>query len=115
VDELQFKSAQFYDLSKDNYLIPTNPKYSRYKQENNGNWILKKSISNKCFKMWHSCVITWNGDVVACCFDKNADYKFGNITESPLDVIWSNVKSSQYRNALLKNRKSISICNNCNE
>jgi radical SAM protein with 4Fe4S-binding SPASM domain len=115
VDELQLKSAQFYDLSKDNSLIPTNIKYSRYKQESNGNWVLKKSISNKCFKMWHSCVITWNGDVVPCCFDKNADYKFGNIVESPLNEILSNVKSIQYRNNLLKNRKSIPICKNCNE
>ncbi|OIP02872.1 MAG: radical SAM protein [Bacteroidetes bacterium CG2_30_32_10] len=115
VDELQFKTAQLYDFAKGNCLIPNNDKYTRYKKEINGNWILKKAISNKCYKMWHSCVITWNGDLVPCCFDKNANFKFGNIIEKPINRIWKSNEYKNYRTTILKNRRSISICRNCSE
>ena len=104
-----------HDFAKGNCLIPNNDKYTRYKKEINGNWILKKAISNKCYKMWHSCVITWNGDLVPCCFDKNANFKFGNIIEKPINRIWKSNEYKNYRTTILKNRRSISICRNCSE
>jgi radical SAM protein with 4Fe4S-binding SPASM domain len=115
VDELQFKTAQFYNFSNGINLIPDNNKYSRYKKSNDGNWVLKKTIKNRCYKMWHSAVITWNGDVVPCCFDKNADHKFGNIMETNIKDIWNNNDYKQFKTMILKNRKSINICINCTE
>ncbi len=115
VDELQLKSAQFYDYSEGNCLMPDNTKYLRYKKLNNGKWVIKKSLVNNCFKMWHSCVVTWNGDVVPCCFDKDADFKFGNFKETSFIKIWNNNKYKEFRNTIFKNRKSVNICRNCSE
>jgi len=115
INELQFKTAQIYNYETGNGLIPDNMKYSRYKKDKEGKWIVKKTLTNKCFKMWHSCVITCNGDLIPCCFDKNAEYKFGNIIETSVFNIWNNNEYKQYRTAILENRKKINICGNCSE
>ena len=59
VDDLQFKTAQIYDFENGSPLIPENEKYSRYKQIESGKYELKNPLHNQCWKMWHSCVVTW--------------------------------------------------------
>ncbi|MBL0053958.1 MAG: SPASM domain-containing protein [Bacteroidetes bacterium] len=77
VDEVRFKTAQVYDFENGNPLIPTIEKYARYKQNPNGTYKIKSNLDDNCRKLWHSCVITWNGNVVPCCFDKDAKYAMG--------------------------------------
>ena len=79
VDEVAFKTAQIYDYEYGSELIPTIEKYARYKQNANGKWEIKNKLLNHCWKMWHSCVITWDGKVVPCCFDKDAQYRLGSL------------------------------------
>ena len=79
VDEVGLKTAQIYDYENGNSLIPSIDKYSRYKQLPDGRYAIKNSMANHCWKMWHSCVITWDGTVVPCCFDKDAWYKMGDL------------------------------------
>ena len=33
---------------------------------------VKGGQGNHCWKLWHANVITWDGLVVPCCFDKDA-------------------------------------------
>jgi radical SAM protein with 4Fe4S-binding SPASM domain len=114
-DKLQLKSAQFYDLSNKNILLPEKSRFARYYKTSDNKLMLKKSLSNKCYKMWNSFVVTWDGEVVPCCFDKNADYRLGNISKETVKNIWKNKLYSEFRNKLLKSRKSIVICQNCSE
>jgi len=73
VDEVRFKTAQVYDYETDpNQLIPNNEKYSRYKKDKDGKYKPKNKLVNRCWKLWHANVITWDGLVVPCCFDKDA-------------------------------------------
>ena len=65
--------------------------------------------------MWHSNVVTWDGDVVPCCFDKDAKYVMGNLHETPLKDIWSNQKYNRFREQLTRDRSKIDICQNCTE
>ena len=65
--------------------------------------------------MWSSAVITQNGEVVPCCFDKDAKYQFGKTDEIPLSEIWKNDKYNRFRNQVFMDRKSIDICRNCTE
>ncbi len=60
-------------------------------------------------------VITWNGVVIPCCFDKDNNYKIGNIICSDTLKIWGSEELNNFRNALLRNRKGIEICCNCSE
>ena len=114
VDEIKFKSAQVYDFENGNDLIPKNESMSRY-VNSDGKWHIKNELLNHCWKLWHSCVITWDGAVVPCCFDKDAKYKQGNINAIEFKKIWKNESYKLFRSKVLHSRKNIDICTNCSE
>ena len=116
VDEVRFKTAQVYDYETDpNQLIPNNEKYSRYKKGKDGKYKPKNKLVNRCWKLWHANVITWDGLVVPCCFDKDAMHQLGNIKNESFKNIWNNSNYKQFRTELMKSRKNIDICSNCSE
>jgi len=116
VDEVRFKTAQVYDYKKDpNQLIPTIDKYSRYKKNADNNYVPKNKLANRCWKLWHANVITWDGLVVPCCFDKDATHQLGNLKNESFKNIWYNSNYKQFRAELMKSRKNIDICANCSE
>ncbi|MBL0066063.1 MAG: SPASM domain-containing protein [Bacteroidetes bacterium] len=115
VDDVAFKTAQVYDYENGNALIPDNGKYSRYRQQSDGTYTIKNKLLNHCWKLWHSCVITWDGNIVPCCFDKDAGHKMGNLETKSFREIWNNESYQLFRNSLMKSRKEIDICKNCSE
>ncbi|MCY1516831.1 putative mycofactocin radical SAM maturase MftC [compost metagenome] len=116
VDDLWFKTAQVYDYEKDpNQLIPENNHYSRYRKDAEGVYQLKNRLDNHCWKLWHANVITWDGLVVPCCFDKDALHQLGNLKTQSFKAIWNNSNYRQFRKALMTGRKNIDICSNCSE
>jgi len=116
VDDVWFKTAQVYDYENDPHkLIPRNEKYSRYRRLPDGRVIQKNKLSNHCWRLWHANVITWDGMVVPCCFDKDAQHRLGNLKQQSFREIWKNPEYLEFRKALLKGRKNIDICANCSE
>lgn len=116
VDQVRFKTAQVYDYENDpNSLIPTIEKYSRYKKDKNGKLKVKSGMSNYCWRLWHANVITWDGLVVPCCFDKDAMHRLGNLKTQSFKEIWHNSNYKYFRDQLMKSRKNIDICANCSE
>jgi len=116
VDEVRFKTAQVYEYETDpNNLIPTIDKYSRYKKNTDGSYSAKNKLANRCWKMQHANVITWDGLVVPCCFDKDATHQLGNLKTQSFKEIWHNANYKQFRTELMKSRKNIDICANCSE
>lgn len=115
VDEIRFKTAQVYDYENGNPLIPTIEKYSRYKRLSNGKFIVKSSLDNHCWRMWSGAVVTWDGKVVPCCFDKDATHEMGNLSKEDFKSIWKGKAYAMFRKQLLKGRKEIDICKNCSE
>ena len=115
IDEVKLKTAQVYDYENGNELIPTIDKYARYRQNDTGKWEFKNALANHCWKLWHSCVITWDGLVVPCCFDKDAEHRLGDLKQKPFKEVWHNGAYSRFRNALLQGRDKIDICTNCTE
>jgi radical SAM protein with 4Fe4S-binding SPASM domain len=65
--------------------------------------------------MWHAAVITWDGKVVPCCFDKDASHVMGDVTRQSFKKIWFGEQYNQFRTLLLKSRSEIEICKNCTE
>lgn len=115
VDEVGFKTAQVYDYKDGNPLIPKNEKYSRYSKMNDGSYAPRNRFLNHCWKLWHSCVITWDGTVVPCCFDKDALYKMGTLKEKTFREIWQNDQYREFRASVVRSRGEIDMCRNCSE
>ena len=115
VDQVILKTAQIYNYKHGSDLMPVNDRYSRYRQTHDGTFEIKNKLLNQCWKMWHSCVITWDGKVVPCCFDKDAHFVLGDLTKDSFDKIWHSEKYNQFRASILRSRSEIEICKNCTE
>jgi len=115
VDKLELKSAQIYDFENNSNIITSISKYSRYKKNAEGKFIIKSKLKNRCKRLWVSSVITNEGEVLPCCFDKDADFSGGNINKYKFSEINNNAASVSFRKRLLQNRKQTDICRNCTE
>lgn len=115
IDEVKLKTAQVYDYQHGNDLIPTIGKYARYEEKSDGTWRVKNKLLNHCWKLWHACVITWDGLVVPCCFDKDATHRLGDLKKLSFGEIWQGKEYHRFRTTLLKGRDQIDICTNCTE
>jgi radical SAM protein with 4Fe4S-binding SPASM domain len=115
VDEVKLKSAQVYEYRDGNDLIPTIEKYARYRRNSDGTYSVKHTLVNHCWKLWHSCVITWDGMVVPCCFDKDAIHRLGDLRQQSFADIWHGEAYQNFRSKILLGRDQIDICTNCTE
>lgn len=115
VDKVALKTAQLYEFEEGNPLMPGLLKYSRYKKTKDGKYQIKGGLPSKCYRSWSGSVITWDGQVVPCCFDKDADHKFGNIHTTEYHTIMQNIDYQRFRQQILTDRSKIEICRNCTE
>lgn len=115
VDQVVLKTAQIYDYQQGSEFIPKQEQYSRYRKNADGTYSIKNKLDNHCWKMWHSCVVTWDGKVVPCCFDKDAHFILGDLTKNSFSEIWFSDKYRNFRKSLLRSRSEIEICKNCTE
>jgi radical SAM protein with 4Fe4S-binding SPASM domain len=115
VDEIKFKTAQVYDFENGNPLIPENIAYSRYKKNADGTYSIRNKLLNQCWRMWSGSVVTWDGKVIPCCFDKDAQHRLGDVKEIPFKKAWRSEAYHKFRSSILKSRKEIDICKNCSE
>lgn len=116
VDDVWLKTAQVYDFENDpNKLIPRNDKYSRYKKGKDGKMQFKGNNQKHCWRLWHDPVITWDGAVVPCCFDKDAQHKLGDLKQQTFVELWKNGNYNNFRKKVLNSRQNIDICSNCSE
>jgi radical SAM protein with 4Fe4S-binding SPASM domain len=115
VDEVKLKTAQIYDFENGSELIPSNNKFSRYQKNRDGKYSIKNGLLDECWKMWHSCVVTWDGKVVPCCFDKDAHFVLGDLSKNSFKEIWEGQKYNQFRESLFTSRSEIEMCRNCTE
>ncbi|MEM6766356.1 MAG: radical SAM/SPASM domain-containing protein [Bacteroidota bacterium] len=115
VDHVAIKTAQLYDFEEGHELIPDLPKFSRYKKTADGKYAIKNKLENQCWKMWQGMEITWDGKVLPCCFDKDAEYIMGEFPETSIREIWQSETYKAFRRKLLTSRSHIEMCQNCSE
>jgi radical SAM protein with 4Fe4S-binding SPASM domain len=115
IDEVRFKSAQLYDYQQGHHLMPKNLEYSRYIPTKDGKFKLKYVTGNHCWRMWSSCVFTWDASIVPCCFDKDAHHQIGSLSSQSSQSIWKSSNYTNFRNQVLTARNAIPICQNCSE
>ena len=84
-------------------------------KKKDGEYKLKNDFNNHCWRMWSSAVITVNGELVPCCFDKDAKHKIGDLKTESFNNIWFSKLYNNFRNKILNGREEIDICKNCSE
>lgn len=62
-----------------------------------GEMQVKNGLGNHCWKLWHANVITWDGIVVPCCFDKDATHQLGNLKDMPFKEVWKSPAYHAFR------------------
>jgi len=115
VDGVLFKSAQIYDFEEGSPLIPVDSRFSRYREVSPGRFAIKNLLENRCWKMWHAAVVTWNGLLLPCCFDKDARHVQGDLRADSFHQIWRGPSYKAFRKRIMEGRKHIDICQNCTE
>jgi radical SAM protein with 4Fe4S-binding SPASM domain len=115
VDKTVLKTAQAYNLNGEHTLIPDGDARTRYRKKTDGTWEIKNSLLNQCWRMWQGCVVTWDGKVVPCCFDKDATHVLGNLNSQSMREVWYGQAYRKFRQSILRSRKEIDICTNCTE
>ncbi len=51
---------------------------------------------DRCWRLWRSAVINWDGGYAPCCYLTDAAHDFGNVTNDSIKSIWNN---EHYRSA----------------
>ena len=115
VDEVVLKSAQLYEYENGHELMPRQAKFNRYRQSEDGTWNLKRKTNDECWKMWHASLMTWDGMILPCCFDKDGKHSMGNINQMTFDQIWKSPTYNDFRERIREGRDQIDICRNCSE
>jgi MoaA/NifB/PqqE/SkfB family radical SAM enzyme len=114
VDKFIIKTAQVYTDSDASEYLPQNNELSRYDTKDGK--ISVKGQPNGCKYLWYASAINWDQSVSPCCFDKNADFKLGVLSDgSSFNSIWKNSEYQKFRANILKDGRTIEMCNNCSE
>ncbi len=99
LSKLKTKTKIDYDSLKQ-YLKDYNNKNLKYKTES-------------CFAPWYNTYITWEGDVVPCCYFYDKQVSFGNVLVEDFKNIWNNKKYRNFRKNMVKKGRKHLICQTC--
>jgi MoaA/NifB/PqqE/SkfB family radical SAM enzyme len=111
VNKTELKSAQLHDFEVGNPRMTDIDKFSRY-QKKDDIYIIKNKQRNQCKRLWAVGVITSDGVLVPCCYDKTAEHPIGT-TENNLKSLWKGKEFMKFREQILKKRRDVDICGNC--
>lgn len=109
-----FKLKSMQIINEDAYekWLPSKNEFRRYELKNN-KYIIRSRLPDNCYRMWFNPVVTWDGKVVPCCFDKNADHVMGDLNKKSFREIWHGQPYRSFRESVMNDRKRIDICRNC--
>jgi len=109
---LRLKSMQIINRDSYDSWLPSMGRYSRYRKAGSG-YEIKSNFPDRCARLWLNPVITWDGAVLPCCFDKDADHVMGSMNENSFRDIWNGERYRLFRKNVITGRRAIAICRNC--
>lgn len=109
---LKLKSMQIINKDDFEQWLPLNERFRRYKLINK-EFVLKNPLPDRCARLWLNPVVTWDGKVIPCCFDKDAEYVMGDLNSDLFRDIWDGPRYRIFRKNILSGRHTIDICRNC--
>ncbi len=113
IDKISLKTAQIYSKNQIS-LLPKNYKYSRYVVSGD-KFEIKSKLPNLCRRIIFGSVITWDGKLVPCCFDKDADFIMGDVRNKTINSIRNENNYQRFIKNVFSQRNKIEMCKNCNE
>lgn len=115
VDYARIKTAQLLEPTAEAYEAWIPEGYTRYERRVDGSVHLRGPLPNRCWRLWRAAEITWDGELLPCCFDKNAEYSFGSLQEKSFYEVWHGPRAEAFRRRVFSARENIDICQNCSE
>ena len=116
VDAVELKSAQIYSPGDENGLLTDIPEFARYIEGEDSLLLMKNRRKRGCRRMWQGSVITWDGRLIPCCYDKDAVHSYGLLDSSTqVKTIWTSPNATIFRQNVMKSRDVYEICRNCGE
>ncbi|MCZ7558293.1 MAG: SPASM domain-containing protein [Bacteroidia bacterium] len=112
--ETELKTMQVYGIDGAERFLPDAAKWRRYDIVN-GALRIRGKMHNRCVRLWERSVITWDGTVVPCCFDKDAEYPLGSLDDMSFKEIWQSGPYHDFRHRILRGRRNVEMCRNCTE
>lgn len=109
VVKLSLKSMQIYGDKE--YWMPSSETFRRYRMID-GSYSIKGKMPEICARLWFNPVITWDGKVLPCCFDKDAEHVMGDINSDSFRNSWHGPVFKDFRKKLLTGERT-EICGNC--
>jgi radical SAM protein with 4Fe4S-binding SPASM domain len=109
---LKLKSMQIIDIRRSGEWMPVERRYRRYVKAD-GDYKIKSRLPDRCMRLWFNPVITWDGKVLPCCFDKDAEFIMGDMNNDTFHNIWNGQEYKKFRIGVLTGRSNIGICRNC--
>jgi len=109
---LTLKSMQVINKENTGIWLPEERKYRRYEMIND-EYVGKNKMPRRCARLWFNPVITWDGKVIPCCFDKDAEHVMGDLNQESFREIWNGPRYRVFRKAILTDRSMVEICRNC--
>ena len=67
----------------------------------------------RCFRPWVSTVVLCDNSVTPCCFDMQAEHKFGSMDNSDFRQIWVSRGYAEFRQQALSDINKIPLCRQC--
>ncbi|MBF0273652.1 MAG: SPASM domain-containing protein [Nitrospinae bacterium] len=80
---------------------------------NDSKRVRNKSKKVVCKFPWKSMTVTWDGNVVPCCYDYNNRYILGNVEKQTLSEIWNGEKMQLLREEFIHNDVTNTLCSDC--
>lgn len=114
-DEVVIISPCVRTIEQGKKFMPTEDKYWIYDREAFGKGALvpKKVPHNRCWWIYYSTVVLWDGSVVPCCRDTFGHHIMGNLLEQDMNEIWNGEKYRSFRHAISVQQRKLPLCRLC--
>lgn len=114
VNRVSIKRAQLYDYTNGHPMLTDILSLARYHKKGD-HVVPKNKIPNRCQRIWSTGVITTDGNMTSCCYDKHSDYVMGSAQKEKIAALWASDAFMQHRKNVLLQRGKIDMCTNCGE
>jgi len=109
---LKLKSMQIINKGAYEKWLPSTEKFRRYELIKE-TYTIKSPLPDRCPRLWFNPVISWDGKILPCCFDKDAEHVMGDLNGDSFREIWTGSKYQIFRKSIQSGRDLIDICRNC--
>lgn len=70
-------------------------------------------IPDGCGLLWQYAMVYWDGTVVPCCYDWDAEQSLGNAFHDDFRAIWHGPTYAEFRSRVSNDKQSLPLCKEC--